>query len=72
MSDRADEEFEKALTVRPGNHAGIVPAYLFLADRFLASGQTARAAKLLRHGVARFPSNTKLLYKLSEALGSSR
>lgn len=68
--DLAAEEYEKALTVRPGDHPAAQRLYVALANEYIISGQTQRATQLLLRGVKQFPANQTLRAKLEDLLKS--
>jgi len=60
----ATAEYEKALSVRPGDHPGVESLYRFLAGVYLKSGQLSRAQTLLQKAAMRYPRNQEFQEKL--------
>ena len=60
----ATAEYEKALSVRPGDHPGVESLYRFLASVYLKSGQLSRAQALLQKAALRYPRNPEFQEKL--------
>jgi tetratricopeptide (TPR) repeat protein len=60
----ATAEYEKALSVRPGDHPGVESLYRFLASVYLKGGQLGRAQTLLQKAALRYPSNSEFHEKL--------
>ncbi len=66
LSDGNYEEaiiaFTAAIEIEPKQ----APAYVDLADAYIAAGDTAKAESILRQGLAELPENDSLLAKLAE------
>jgi tetratricopeptide (TPR) repeat protein len=62
--EEATEEYEKAWTVRPGDHPGIEPMIIGLADLYLRLGAPDKAEALLRRATLRFAGNQQISEKL--------
>ena len=60
----AAAEYEKALSVRPGDHPAVGSLFSFLANVYLNSGQFNRAEALLQKAAARYPGNQEFQEKL--------
>jgi tetratricopeptide (TPR) repeat protein len=64
--DRAFEEYEKALRVRPGVNPGVPRLYVGLGRIYIGRGELHRAEKLLREGAARYPADRDIPRLLEE------
>lgn len=64
MFDLAIAEYEKALSVRPGDHPGVQGLIIGLADLYVSLGNAHKAEALLRRALADNPGNFVLEQKL--------
>jgi tetratricopeptide (TPR) repeat protein len=69
--DEATVEYENALWVRPGEHTGVQPVVLELADLYVKRGKLSAAQRLLQRAITNYPENKIYKDKLA-ALQLSR
>lgn len=62
--DLALAEYERALSVRPGEHPGAERLFNALTSVYLKNGQLGRAEALLQRAAARYPENKEFQQQL--------